>query len=132
MSSMAQPSSLVCSGRHILKPEQWRQIQRSLQLSAREHQIAQHIFDDNKAEYIAEDLGISVHTVNTYLQRLYFKLEVRSRSQLVLCILKKHLEHLAKAGESQVKSFDLHSCGEPGLEHVVPISDARNHDLRAK
>jgi len=98
MSAMVQTtSSLIHCGRHILMAEDWERIQFSLKLSIRELQIAQHIFDDSKAEYIADNLGISVHTVNTYLQRLYLKLDVRSRLQLVLCVLKNHLQ-LCKGG----------------------------------
>ena len=110
MSSIAQPTSLVCAGRQILGPDQWRYIQHSLKLSPRELQITQHIFDDNKTECIAYSLGISVHTVNTHLQRLYFKLGIRSRSQLILCIVKSHLEHLAKAvNEPKNPAFGV--CG---------------------
>lgn len=111
MSAVVQLSSSVCSGHDILKPEEWRRIQLLLKLSMRELQITQHIFDDNKAECIAADLGISVHTVNTYLQRLYLKLEIRSRSQLVLCVLKNYLEHLRKARETLIVVSSLQSSG---------------------
>jgi DNA-binding CsgD family transcriptional regulator len=94
MIPMAQTSSAMHSDRHILGPKDWQRIRGSLKLSGREIQITQHIFDDAKAECIAADLGISVHTVNTYLQRLYLKLDIRSRSQLVLCVLRNHIEHL--------------------------------------
>jgi DNA-binding NarL/FixJ family response regulator len=73
-------------------------------MTACELQVTQHIFDDSKTECIAETLGISVYTVNTYVQRLYLKLNVRGRSQLVLCVMKAHLEHLSIARESQVRA----------------------------
>jgi len=125
MSSIAQRPFLICSGRHILNPEEWAKIQLSLKMSARELQVTQHIFDDSKTECIAETLGISVYTVNTYVQRLYLKLNVRSRSQLVLCVMKAHLEHLSIARESQVRSWDLPNCSQSHLEPVASVIDIK-------
>jgi len=71
-------------GRHVLDPKSWRRLRQSLKLSPREIQIVQHIFDDHKEWAIAADLGISPHTVNTYTQRLYRKLGVNSRPQLIV------------------------------------------------
>jgi len=132
MSSTVQASSLLRHGRDILKPEEWMQARLSLKLSMRELEITQHIFDDHKAEHIAEDLGLSVHTVNTYLQRIYFKLEVHSRSQLVLSVLKSHLEHLARSSESEETAGEICNTGESELEHVACIADAGNEDLRTE
>lgn len=94
MSASIQISALNHYGRYILRPQDWERIRLSLRLSLREIQIAQHIFDDQKTECIAIELGISYHTVNTYLQRLYFKLDVHSRPQLILRVMKNHLEYL--------------------------------------
>ena len=49
------------------------------------------VFDDQKELCIAHRLGISPHTVNTYLQRLYAKLDVSSRPQLILRIMGEYL-----------------------------------------
>lgn len=95
MSLIAQIPPLAVPGRMVLRVDDWKQIRLSLRLSTRELEITQHVFDDNKTESIARDLGISVHTVNTYLQRLYSKLDVRSRAQLVLRVFKTHLEYRA-------------------------------------
>ena len=112
MSSMAPATSLIHCNRHILNPEEWERIRLSLKLSAREVEVTQHIFDDNKSECIAMILGISVHTINTYLQRLYVKLDVRSRSQLILRIFKDHLEHVAETGNAKMEPYEQrsHSC----------------------
>jgi DNA-binding CsgD family transcriptional regulator len=69
----------------------WRRIARSLNLSARELQIIHGIFSDRKEVAIAEDLGISHHTVHTYLERLYRKLGVSSRVQLVVRVVAEHI-----------------------------------------
>ena len=55
-------------------------------MSQRELEIAQAVFDDLSEGEIAEALGISTHTVHTYLKRLYQKLGAKSRVELV-CIL---------------------------------------------
>jgi len=40
------------------------------------------LFHDAKERAIAEQLGISPHTVRTYIKRLYRKLRVRFRAQI--------------------------------------------------
>jgi len=49
------------------------QLRDTLKLSDRELQIVQGIFEDQKQETIAYALGISPHSVNTYIQRIYTK-----------------------------------------------------------
>lgn len=71
----------------MLSPEAWFEIGRSLGLSRRQLQIVHFVFDDLTEHAIAADLGISAHTVHTHLERLYHKLGVRDRPQLVLRIL---------------------------------------------
>jgi DNA-binding NarL/FixJ family response regulator len=72
----------------------WQGMQGALRLSNRELQIVQGVFRDEKEECIAYDLGISPHTVNTYFQRLYSKLHVSSRTQLILLIVSEYLTTL--------------------------------------
>lgn len=80
------------SGRSLFPLEVWAHLCRALHLSPRELQIAQAVFDDHKEETIACNLGISPHTVNNYFQRLYTKLQVSSRPQLILRILAEYLK----------------------------------------
>ena len=63
-----------------------------LRLSARERQIVQAVINDEKELAIAWHLGISRHTVHTYLQRIYQKLDVASRVQLVVHILSEYIK----------------------------------------
>jgi len=71
-------------GRQILRNEQWEGLGKSLQLSGRELQILQGVFDDQTEAAVARELGISPHTVPTHLERLYRKLGVASRAGAVV------------------------------------------------
>ena len=71
-------------GSSIFSETQWAAIADSLSLSPREFEIVKYIFDDRSEEGMAFGLDISHHTVHTYLNRLYRKIGVNSRSQLLL------------------------------------------------
>ena len=83
--------SRVGLDRSLLRHEDWDRLGRSLHLSKRELQIVQSVFDDHKEVAIAEKLGISPHTINTYFQRLYQKLHVGSRPQLLVRVFAEYL-----------------------------------------
>src|SRR5438093_9894197 len=78
-------------GLSLLPMSAWSGIGMALRLSRRELQIVQGVFDDRKEESIAYELGISPHTVNTYFQRLYAKLRVCSRPQLIVRVMAEYL-----------------------------------------
>jgi DNA-binding NarL/FixJ family response regulator len=52
-------------------------------LSARENQVLELLARGHLYKEIADEIGISVPTVNTYIRRIYEKLHVRSRAQAV-------------------------------------------------
>ena len=55
-------------------------------LSQREQQVCQAVLQGKKSELIADELGISLHSVATYRKRAYEKLGISSRAQLfALC-----------------------------------------------
>ena len=74
----------VSLGQHVIEPRAWAELADQLNLAPRELQVVQGVFDDAKEFAIADDLGISPHTVHTYLERVYRKLEVGSRVELVV------------------------------------------------
>jgi DNA-binding CsgD family transcriptional regulator len=93
-------------GSAIFAPEGWQSVAASLRLSPREKQIVQGVFDNHKENEIAGNLQISPHTVHTYLERLYHKLGVSGRVQLVVMVADAHINRL-----------DLHErSGEPARE----------------
>lgn len=82
MSQTLSPNVLAVES--ILRSDAWDALVRHLRLSRREAEIVESILmraDDEPS--IAMRMKISSHTVHTHLERLYRKLEVSSRSQLV-------------------------------------------------
>jgi DNA-binding CsgD family transcriptional regulator len=58
-------------------------------LSSREHEVAELVADGRTTRQIAERLAISERTVETHLQSIFRKLEVKSRIQLASYMLSK-------------------------------------------
>jgi DNA-binding NarL/FixJ family response regulator len=84
----------------------WPNLGMALRLSRREMQIVQGVFQDRKEESIASELGISPHTVNTYFQRLYNKLRVCSRPQLIVRVMAEYLAMTPGTSSAQVSDED--------------------------
>ena len=78
-------------GRFPLSGRAWHNVIGTLRLSPREAQIVPFIFADATEDTIARVLGISRHTVHTYLERLYQKLGVSSRVELVVRLVTEYL-----------------------------------------
>lgn len=78
-------------GRTVFSEAAWQRVTSVLALSARESEILQAVFEDQKEYCIAANLGISSHTVHTHLERLYRKLPVSSRVELVVRVFAEYL-----------------------------------------
>lgn len=78
----------------------WQAIAGRLQLSPRELEIATCILRDLKESAIARQIGISTHTVHTHLERLYHKLSVNSRVELVVRMFQTYLELVNEPGST--------------------------------
>jgi DNA-binding CsgD family transcriptional regulator len=87
-------------GSSLLPCDVWSRLRDSLRLSDRELQIVQGIFEDQKQESIAFSLGISPHSVNTYIQRIYSKLRIGSRPQLIVRVMSEYLAFVAQSVDS--------------------------------
>jgi DNA-binding NarL/FixJ family response regulator len=57
--------------------------QAELNLSPREEQVLRLLSKGNRSKEIAEQLGVGLGTVNTYVRHIYEKLHVRSRAEAV-------------------------------------------------
>lgn len=86
-SGRASVAALPLSGRGVFTPQQWEHLRRKLDLSGRQLEVVQCIFDDWVSGRIALELGISDHTVHTHVERLYRKLGVNSRCELIVRVV---------------------------------------------
>ena len=73
----------------LLNDHAWAEIARTLGITRRELQIVQGVFDNLPKAGIAGRLHIPEHTVHTHLNRLFKKLEVTTRADLVLRIMEQ-------------------------------------------
>lgn len=69
----------------------WAEVGRSLKLSARELEITRGVFDNLTEGAIAGNLGVSENTIHTHLHRLFSKLRVTTRTQMVVRIMQELL-----------------------------------------
>ena len=72
------------SGQSVFFPTEWRALANGLGLSPRECSIVRAVFDGASERDTAERLGLSPHTVHTYLWRIYRKLHVQSREEMLV------------------------------------------------
>lgn len=79
------------NGTGKLSEKEWLAIVSFLQLSGRETQILQRVFEGQKDLAIAMDLGISTHTVHTHFERMHRKLAVVDRCGLVVRVFEAYL-----------------------------------------
>ena len=61
----------------------------SADLSPREHSVLDGLAQGLAYKQIADELGVSIHTVRNYIRRIYEKLHVRSRTEAVAKFLRK-------------------------------------------
>jgi DNA-binding CsgD family transcriptional regulator len=71
-------------GQDLFEPEEWHSLTTALGLSPRESGVVRSVFDGASEKRIAEQFGLSPHTVHTYLWRIYRKLHVQSRQELLV------------------------------------------------
>lgn len=76
-------------GAALLTDHAWFEIARALGITKRELQIVQCVFDNLPKTGIARRLGISGHTVHTHMNRLFKKLTVTTRTELVLRVVEQ-------------------------------------------
>ena len=71
--------------------EEWEQVRRWLGLSERQIELVQYLFKGGKLELIALEMNLGHGTVKTYQQRIYQKLRISERGQLILTVADAHL-----------------------------------------
>jgi len=75
----------------LLSELAWDQISHALNLPRRELETLRGVFDDDKEATIAARLAVSEHTVHSRMNRLFRKLGVTTRAQMVLRVMQELL-----------------------------------------
>lgn len=83
-----------------LSQDEWRSIMDLLGLSERQHQVVRCIFDGFDEQTIGKVLGISSHTVHAHLNRLYKKIHVNSRCEMMVRLFLAYLFRFPAIGRS--------------------------------
>ncbi len=79
-------------GSRLFRDEEWYVLVKRLGLSRREAEIVRLVFDDLSEPEIARRLDLAPSTIHTYLGRLYRKLGVKSRGELMTFVFFEFLE----------------------------------------
>ena len=79
----------------VIPYDAWPHLRDSLRLSDREMKLVQGIFADEEQENIAESLGIEPGVVYKMLQRIYVKLHIGSRTELIVRVMSEYLAFVA-------------------------------------
>ena len=83
-SSKARPENALRGGRRSTDRASFELYDRWLSLSARERQVTYFTCLGYKNDQIAFQMGVSVGTVKSYLQHVFFKMGVQSKTELRL------------------------------------------------
>jgi DNA-binding NarL/FixJ family response regulator len=67
-----------------LPADKWQQVMKSLDLPPQQIRIVELILRNNCDKQIAKALGVKVPTVRTYLHRIFARMNVADRLELVL------------------------------------------------
>lgn len=113
-------------GSHMISELGWQAIAGELDLTQRQLEIVRCVFDDQTEFAIAQELGISQHTVHTHLERLHKKLGVHGRLDLVLLVLATFLRLTADTSSGLPPVCGLHTQGTcPLANYPPPTADPR-------
>jgi len=99
-------------------------------LSARERQVVQSLASGMTNREIADSLGLSPHTVKNYLFRIFDKLGVSNRTELLyLTMNHSHPEPENAAGKTNGRFSTLREAAEAGLpEAQLQLAELRGQD----
>ncbi len=71
----------------LLSEQEWTSVREKLGLSTQQAQMVKHLLQAKCDKEIAQSMGISVPTVRTYMSRVFQKLGVDDRVELVLHVV---------------------------------------------
>ena len=76
----------------IFSKAQWTELAESLSLSPRQVDVVKCLFRGLADKQTARQLGLTINTVRDYMGRIYLKVGVEDRAELVLCVLSRFLD----------------------------------------
>jgi len=76
----------------IFSEAEWAELVEELSLSARQEQVVRCLFSGYSDKQIAWELNVSVATVRTHMARLFSRLGVQDRTELVLHLFRHFRE----------------------------------------
>jgi DNA-binding NarL/FixJ family response regulator len=82
----------VTAQSELLSDQEWSQLKQQLDLSPRQADIVRHVLHGASDKQIAGALDISLPTVRTHMARLFRKLDLNDRVELIVRIF-AHLRH---------------------------------------
>lgn len=107
--------------RCALSDAAWLWISAAFNLTRRERQIVQGLFEGDTEAGVARRLGISVHTTHTYLTRVFRKLGVCNRTALLLRVFSQYLAFVSDRSGEGVERWP--TILTTPLEQTIPHSN---------
>ena len=92
-------------GSELLPFEAWSYIRKAMRLSERELTIVQQIFADVDPKNTAAELGMSAEALYMVLQKIYVKLRIGSRAELVVRVMSENLAFVADQPEAEFSGY---------------------------
>lgn len=84
----------MVSSDDLFNKKEWDALTEHLDLSKRQAQVASCIMHGMGDKRIAAEIGISQHTVRTYLGRMFAKFQVQDRNELLVHVFHHFRNHL--------------------------------------
>ncbi len=78
--------------KQVFSLQEWAELKRDLSLPPRQADVVEHLLLGHSDKQIARDLGMSVPTVRTHLCRLFARLGVADRCELIVYIYARFRE----------------------------------------
>ena len=116
----------TASGSAIFSEQAWDEVARNLGLSRRELEILRNMFDGLTESAIATNLGISLRTVHTHMERLHHKLHVTHQVALVLRVMVEFMKLAGAPGSRVPPMCARRTAGRCPLQRKRPVREARH------
>jgi len=75
---------MIATCRQLFSEQEWARLEEQLGLPPRQAEITKHIVYGQSDKQIARDLGITIPTVRTHVGRLFRRLGLNDRKELIL------------------------------------------------